>query len=797
MTRQCRKALSGGALIRRKTMAAFKCKYCGGDIYPEEGQSLVTCEYCQREQSLTKSKSDIVVNLFNRANSLRLRSDFDKSQEVYEKILVEEPGDAEAHWGIVLCKYGIEYVKEGDSSYSEIPTCHRAQFESIFSDVDYLAAVENADISQRSYYEAEGKKISELQKNILQVVKNEKPFDVFICYKEKDENGQRTVDSSIANDIYYQLTEEGFKVFYAAITLEDKLGTAYEPYIFAALNSAKVMLVLGTKPEYFNAVWVKNEWARYLKLMKTDRSRSLFPCFRDMDAYELPEEFAHLQAQDMSKVGFITDIIRGIKKLVRKESPKPAASTSGVSTAANAVPLLKRAFLCIEDKDYQKAESLLEQVLNMDPECAEAYIAKLLIEKKYTSREQLYSFPTDLENEPMYIRALRFADDKYKATLQEYRNESVYRRACACMPKNSIEKFNEAINLFDRVEDYKDSADKKNECFNGIADINYREALRLSMEAMNQKDTSMAENAAEKFAALGDYKDSARRVEECNELRNEITYTIASENKQRAAQYSDVASVRKYYDSAISGFTGLFDYKDSKAQIEECQNLKVEALYNIAMSTKANAEKRSNADQYIEAAEIFDQILDYKDSCELVAQCRNKARDIQTEAKYDTARVFVKRDDIKALNEAIAIYESIIDWKDSETCLANCRTRLAQLQEKGENDRRRQRLTSELQSINEKEAKNRDSLRGVGKLKVKKTYYRIMGIIALVVVVASVLASVSLDDTLGETSYYDGWFTFIMENYNGEDFSNYSDGKTVFDIADAESFDKVILLTHL
>ena len=110
----------------------------------------------------------------------------------------------------------------------------------------------------------------------------------------------------LANDLYHQLTQEGFKVFFARITLEDKLGTAYEPYIFAALNSAKVMVVLGTKPEYFNAVWVKNEWSRYLALVKNSGGKKmLIPAYKDMDPYDLPEEFSHLQAQDMGKLGFI------------------------------------------------------------------------------------------------------------------------------------------------------------------------------------------------------------------------------------------------------------------------------------------------------------------------------------------------------------------------------------------------------------------------------------------------------------------------------------------------------------
>ena len=40
-----------------------------------------------------------------------------------------------------------------------------------------------------------------------------------------------------------------------------------------------------------------------------------------MDAYDLPEEFAHLQAQDMSKIGFINDVVRGIKKVIHVDTP--------------------------------------------------------------------------------------------------------------------------------------------------------------------------------------------------------------------------------------------------------------------------------------------------------------------------------------------------------------------------------------------------------------------------------------------------------------------------------------------
>ena len=110
--------------------------------------------------------------------------------------------------------------------------------------------------------------------------------------------------------------------------MQDKLGTEYEPYIFAALNSTKIMLAFGTKYEYFNAVWVKNEWSRYLKLMAKDKGKYLIPCYKDIDAYDMPKEFAKLQAQDMGKVGAVQDLLRGIDKLTGKDSNSQQTGTS-------------------------------------------------------------------------------------------------------------------------------------------------------------------------------------------------------------------------------------------------------------------------------------------------------------------------------------------------------------------------------------------------------------------------------------------------------------------------------------
>ena len=297
----------------------IKCKICGGDIQFDPGATYGTCDYCGRTSTIPKADDESMLNRYNRANHFRRQGEFDKAVSAYEKILEQNDTDAEAHWGAVISRYGIEYV-EDPGSKERIPTCHRLQLTSILADEDYKDAVKYApDAESRRIYEEEAARIAEIQKGILAISQNEKPYDVFICYKETDEHGQRTHDSQWAQDVYYGLTEQGYKVFFSRITLEDKLGQEYEPYIFAALNSAKVMVVIGSRPEYFNAVWVRNEWRRYLALMAKDRKRLLIPCYRDMDPYDLPDELSSLQSQDMSRIGFMQDLIRGIRKVLEAE----------------------------------------------------------------------------------------------------------------------------------------------------------------------------------------------------------------------------------------------------------------------------------------------------------------------------------------------------------------------------------------------------------------------------------------------------------------------------------------------
>ena len=365
-------------------MAIIKCKMCGGDIEISADKTFGTCEYCGSTMTLPKVDDEQRAAAFNRGNHFRRSGEFDKALAVYERIVAEDDNDAEAHWCCALCRFGIEYV-EDPATYEWLPTCHRASFDSFLEDVDYLAAVEHSDGITRRQYQKDAAKIAEVQRGILATSQNEQPFDVFLCYKETGEDGQRTRDSLMAQEVYYELTEQGYRVFFARITLEDKAGAEYEPYIFAALNSAKVMVVIGTKPEHFNAVWVKNEWSRFLSMMKKDRSKLLLPCYRDMDPYDLPEALSVLQSYDMSKIGFMQDLIRGVKKVIDAGKPQEAAKETVKETVvvhneggSNVQALLDRGQMALEDGEWSKADEFFEQVLNQDARCGAAYLGKFL-----------------------------------------------------------------------------------------------------------------------------------------------------------------------------------------------------------------------------------------------------------------------------------------------------------------------------------------------------------------------------------------------------------------------------------
>ena len=497
-------------------MAIIKCKMCGGDLNVEENSQIAVCEYCGTQQTVPKQDNEKKLTLFARANRLRFACEFDKAAGVYESIVAEFPEEAEAYWGLVLCKYGIEYVDD-PATGKKVPTCHRSSFDSVLEDANFELVMEYADVVTRKLYREEAKAIEELRRGIIEVSSREEPYDIFICYKETDENGQRTLDSVLAQDLYDALTEKGYRVFFSRITLEDKLGQEYEPYIFAALNSARVMLAVGTDYEYYNAPWVKNEWSRYLQLIAVGQKKSLIPCYKNIDAYDMPKEFAKLQAQDLGKVGATQDLLRGIEKLFGKNNEqKGAQSPTSIATAPNTDALLRRGHLFLEDKDWENADTYFDKVLDLDPECADAYLGKLLAQLRITSVNNISCdkiiLPDDFstaEELGYYKKASRFGDSQIKQSLQKVKTaveaKAVYDTACKKMKAaQTSDEFRQLADSFRQVDTfYPDAKNLTTEC---------TQMLEVFRENENRYSI-LAEQLTRQTEELGLLQDEAREFE--------------------------------------------------------------------------------------------------------------------------------------------------------------------------------------------------------------------------------------------------------------------------------------------
>ena len=452
-------------------MIVYKCKMCDGNLTIEPGMKLTKCAYCDTFQSVPSCNDEKKSVLFNRANRFRQNGEFDKAYSIYEHILEEDATDPEIYWSLVLCKFGIEYVEDPGTKHRK-PTINRIQQHSILQDADYLATIERADDETKKYYMEEATNIDQIQKSFFMIARDTQAYDIFICYKEKDAEGNRTKSSVMAQNLYERFEAAGYRTFFARISLEDKLGSAYEPYIYAALHSARVMLVVGSQKEEFTAPWVKNEWSRYFLVMKEDPAKKLIPCYCDVDVDDLPDEFQILQGQDMNKVGFEQDLLRGITKILA-ESKKQ--ETNGVKDPIE--ELLKNAETCLFLKNYEQAAAAYANMCNKVPGDCRGWWGRIrAASKEFTDTDSLKKEYANFKSWMGYVKKLadgasyKEMSDQYVAYLERASQQMAYEEmnaarkrrddCCTAGQNNYVELRNRQSSKSVRLQELEDNLDE-------------------------------------------------------------------------------------------------------------------------------------------------------------------------------------------------------------------------------------------------------------------------------------------------------------------------------------------------
>ena len=624
-------------------MGALKCKMCGSNLDIEDSITVCKCEKCGTSQTVPDIEDDKELKLFERAGRLRFNCDFDKAAGIYNTITDSYPEEAEGYWGLILCKYGIEYAD--NASGKKVPVCHRISYDSVMDDEDFELVMENSDSESRAIFREEAKIIEENRKKYIQIAESEQPYDIYISYRAQDDNGDKTPVSEIAGHLYNKLTSARYRVFLSEAALKGKKQSDCEPYIYSALNSANVMLALGTSYDDYNDVWVKNEWNRYLEIAEKNKNKCLIPCYKDVDEYDIPKEFAGLKVCQLGNDDTFNNIMAEIANVVKPESvnqpaPKPEKAEPAEEIELEEIEiiepvdinkLLDEGFSAISDKNWKKANKLFFQVLDEEPDNSKAYWGQLLVQQECTNAREMA--------DNLYLQVIgNTSDNTYELEIRDRRQEIKDK-----YPVANLFSEEEYANLFDvhfnyqsGVENTKSAIAANNEHYilsdnelfkrakqNADAEVaagieefvanvnrhldeilkNVTEQEQQEIEAARQQETAYFSKLEDAFKKADDMANANLSNSEAEYQKDHDSWEYERDNLEEARQQwvKDVEEKQKEHDEwlAVNGVAieewnaKKKEYNDNKQKLEyELKRLQEDKGFIEGFMAGAKAAKK-------------------------------------------------------------------------------------------------------------------------------------------------------------------------------------------------------------
>lgn len=318
------------------------CQVCGAEaLVLNEWKKEYKCGACDAVFSIEDSFSADTEALNDLQDAERLLQQnppsFDYAETQFDLIIRKYPTWSAGYWGRLRAKFGIKY--EIDYNKKSVPSCYMETYEDIRENDDFKSALRYASPELREVYEEQAARIAEVARIWRENAKKYN-YDVFISFKETDDLTHGvTSDRQEMLELYNHLTMKGYKVFFSPVSLHqrDIYGAQSEPYIFDAIDDAKIMIVYGSKPEYFNSTWVQNEWQRYYLAMGKGKKApgSLIVAYEGFNAIELPNVLRKTQAVDAHSKHFHSDILDLVEKFCKPEKAKKAEKEEPKKTTAS------------------------------------------------------------------------------------------------------------------------------------------------------------------------------------------------------------------------------------------------------------------------------------------------------------------------------------------------------------------------------------------------------------------------------------------------------------------------------
>ena len=277
----------------------MRCTNCGSTNLTFEN-NIYTCNSCGSKFEKKQFDSKMFVDL-RLADNYRQSTHFDDAKKLYKQIIENYPEDnlTDVYWGLFLCEQNVVFEEDGKGD--RFPSFYRINSQSVEDTPSFLKA-----ISYASKHEPEkvqvfndlGDKIEYARKMYLDISTTTNPFEVFICFKNTDENGNHTSDRQLAMDIYNEFSGK-YNIFFSEKTLKNIKSNyrEYEPNIYYGLYTAKVMLLICSKNDYIESKWLKNEWSRFTQINKNKEDKKcIIPIFTEgYNPNDLPSDLQSIQ----------------------------------------------------------------------------------------------------------------------------------------------------------------------------------------------------------------------------------------------------------------------------------------------------------------------------------------------------------------------------------------------------------------------------------------------------------------------------------------------------------------------
>ena len=720
-----------------------RCKRCGGEL-KKIGEGRWSCPYCacvydeavvqkntrSLHEEFDEVKRETVCNLrrnlYDAVNEEYISSK--KVRECAAELKKYLPDDFAACFYEVAVSNNVKQLTKHirrinvEENYSEIECVIRFLIKSL--QTEYLLELNN--LVERAYkqrdlvlFEKYSTEISiEAEKVEGGVYETKMPRDVFVAYSSKD---METV-----SELCEVLEGQGLKCFVAARNLRHGKGSVenYDKLLCEAMDHCKsFVFVSSTNSRSFSCDALtkelpyiqerdienapaehKNNYANMPHSYKKPRVEYRIEESRGFSAPDaISNEFFDGYERVYSPEAVAERVAKQLlsaaeKKAVKKPTPAPAPAPVIVQSAPAEVggqriePLLKRAVIFIDDGEWEDAEAYCEKALDIDPECAQAYIYKLMIDLRVKKQEELSDCKESFEENGNFKKAVRFGDEETVEMLNGYvsairernetqRKDNIYNLACSLMKDGNIDAYNTAILKFGEIPSWKDSQKKIDECRKAIKQIEERKEAerkdviyKLACSLMRENSIEGYNSAISNFAEIPNWKDSNELAEECrikakgiqdklDAVANDKIYNEAV--RLMVSPMPDPVVRTLWVKDAKAQFEKIRGWRDSNDRIKKCdeiiENLK-QAIIDKEKEKRRKLKISAICSGIVAIVIVFAIVLNTVIIPAIEEnQSYNAALSLIDDGKYE---------------EAIEAFEALDGYKDSADRIEECRTKI-------------------------------------------------------------------------------------------------------------------------